>query len=84
MIAIEVSDRELTDVDVEIIGMFANNFSLYLDKKRIEKEKLEMEKESAFRCVKCNRKLMVYKGKADFLEIKCPYCNTLNIIKEEK
>lgn len=82
-IGIDIGERKLSNDDMDLIYIFTNNFSLFMDKRKLERDKLELERESSFRCVKCNRKLMNYKGKADFLEIKCPYCNTINTMKNE-
>lgn len=54
--------------------------SLSFEMRRLENERMEQNTTSDFRCIKCNRKLLEYKGKIDYIQTKCSKCNTLNII----
>lgn len=73
-----LKSEEILEEEIEVLKIISNSLAIYIEKMNIELERLNIERETPFRCKSCNKKLFVYKGNADYIEVKCPSCNTLN------
>lgn len=79
-IVLETGNKIIEDNVIKYLQVFGENLSVYLEKQKLEREKIENQSCKDFRCVKCNRKLFAYRSTIPFLEIKCPKCDTINKI----
>lgn len=70
------------DVKNEMLKYIIDELAFYVKKLEVENESILKQNNNEFRCKNCNTKLSEYKGNIDFLEIKCPVCNTLNKISK--
>lgn len=79
-IILETDNNIINDDVKKYLTVFSENLGTYLEKQKLEKEKIENLSPKDFRCVKCNRKLFSYRSTLEYLEIKCPKCDTINKI----
>jgi len=70
--------EKLSEIYLDLINFVLEDINYYFEKMLLEEKMLQEAKNDDFRCSKCKSKLSEYKGNIDFLEIKCPVCNTLN------
>lgn len=81
MLVIDIED-DIKENDKILIHILTLNIGAYFSRKKMEIEKIKNEKSKDFRCKSCNAKLSEYKGTLDYIEIKCPRCNEMNVIKK--
>lgn len=84
LMVLDLNQKGKLDEISDIIESFRENMQIFFTSLLEDNEIYEKEKEKSFRCKKCNAKLSEYKGGIDFLEIKCPKCNTMNTIEMRK